>query len=71
VLFAYACAAGAATKSVVSAGSDISIGSWPTTLGQPWYVVKAKADLDPSSSTQTVFVGTSFTTQLFSANEGE
>jgi prepilin-type N-terminal cleavage/methylation domain-containing protein len=70
VLFAYACAAGAATKSVVGAGSDITIGNWPTTLGQPWYVVKARADLDGGGAS-TVFVGTSFANQLFSAHEGE
>jgi hypothetical protein len=70
VLFAYACAAGAANTSVVGAGDDISIGNWPTSLGEPWYVVKARADLD-GGGPETVFVGTSFTTQLFSANEGE
>lgn len=70
VLFAYSCAAGSAATDVVSPGSDITIGNWPTSLGQPWYVIKAVADLDGDNGKQTVFIGTSFTTELFSANDG-
>jgi type IV pilus assembly protein PilA len=70
VLFAYASTAGAADAALTSAGSDISIGGWPTNLGQPWYIVKARADLN-SGGPYTVYVGVSFTTQIFSANEGE
>lgn len=69
VNFAYAAAAGPA-GTIASPGKDISIGSWPSTVGQPWYVIKAKADL-VAGGPSTVFIGTSFTTQLFSANDGE
>jgi len=71
VLFAYACVAGAADKKVIEPGTDIEIENWPEDLGQPWYVIKARADLSASGGTETVFVGTSFTTQLFSANVGD
>lgn len=69
VMFAYACAAGPA-GALASPGSDITIGGWKATLDQPWYVIKAKADL-VGGDASTVFVGTSFTTELFSANAGE
>lgn len=69
VLFAYATTAGG-PGTVASPGSDASIGSWPTTLGRPWYIVKAKADLDGGGAS-SVFVGVSFTTQIFITNEGE
>lgn len=69
VYFAYACAAGG-PGTVTQVGSDISIGNWPTSIGQPWYVIKAKADLDTGGDS-SVFVGVSFTTQIFSAHEGE
>jgi len=70
VFFAYASTAGDGATAVSSVGSDISVGNWPTTLGQPWYVVKARADLRGGGD-YTVFVGASFTTEIFSANEGE
>lgn len=69
VFFAYASTAGA-PGAVAPAGDDASIENWPSTIDQPWYIVKARADLDGGGA-YTVFVGTSFTTQLFSANEGE
>ncbi len=70
VLFVYACTAGAGDENVANPGTDISIGNWPTDVDQPWYVIKAVADLQ-SGGAQSVFVGASFTTQIFSANEGE
>lgn len=70
VLFVYACSAGPASENVEGPGSDISIGSWPTALGQPWYVVKAVADLEAGGH-RSVYVGSSFTNQIFSAHEGE
>jgi type IV pilus assembly protein PilA len=70
VLFVYACAAGADDDAVPSPGTDISIGNWPTAQNGAWYVVKAYADLDAGGE-HTVFVGTSFTTELFSAHDGE
>lgn len=70
VLFGYACVAGAATDTMPAPG-DITIGNWPSAApGAPWYVVKAIADLD-AGGVKTVYVGASFTTQIFSANAGE
>jgi prepilin-type N-terminal cleavage/methylation domain-containing protein len=70
VLFQYACSAGTAAQNVESPGSDIPLGNWPTALGQPWYAVKAVADLNAGGS-RTVYVAASFTNQIFSAHEGE
>jgi prepilin-type N-terminal cleavage/methylation domain-containing protein len=70
VLFVYACDAGPASENVPSV-TDITIGDWPGALGQPWYVVKAVADLDGGGDQRSVYVGASFTNQIFSANEGE
>jgi type II secretory pathway pseudopilin PulG len=73
VLFGYACVAGGPDENVKSPtdSGDISVGNWPSAPpGNPWYAVKAKADLD-AGGPQTVYVAASFTTQIFSANEGE
>jgi type IV pilus assembly protein PilA len=71
VLFAYACQAGGADATPPSPGSDIAVGNWPAAaVGAPWYVVKAHADLDAGGN-ESVYVAASFTTQIFSANEGE
>ncbi|HTA94120.1 MAG TPA: type II secretion system protein [Polyangiaceae bacterium] len=70
VYFAYACTAGAANTTPASPSSDsgsITIANWPTTLAAPWYVVKAYSDLS-GTGVYTVFVGTSFTGDIFSAN---
>lgn len=69
VLFAYATTAGA-PGAVATAGTDASIGNWPATLGEPWYIVKARADLDGGGD-YSVFVGVSFTTQIFATHQGE
>jgi prepilin-type N-terminal cleavage/methylation domain-containing protein len=73
MLFVYACDAGPASENVASPGqnNDITISNWPGALGQPWYVVKAVADLDGGGDQRSVYVGASFTNQIFSANEGE
>ena len=74
VLFKYACTSGTAAEGVDAPGSDISIGNWPSSgsaYGEPWYVVKAVADLTAGGSHQTVYVGSSFTNQIFSAHEGD
>ena len=68
VLFVYACTAGAAGSAPSSPGSDITVGNWPTTAAQPWYVVKARADLD-GDGVNTVFVSGSFTGEIFAANQ--
>lgn len=71
VLFQYACSAGTATEVPDSVGSDITIGNWPAAaIDQPWYAVKAVADLRKGGY-KTVYVGASFTSQIFSAHEGE
>lgn len=71
VLFAYACVAGGADAIPTAPGSDITVSNWPTAAaGTPWYVAKAHADLDEGGN-ETVYVAPSFTTQIFSANEGQ
>jgi prepilin-type N-terminal cleavage/methylation domain-containing protein len=70
VYFAYACTAGAANSAPTAPSSDsgnITVTNWPATLGTPWYVVKAYSDLYGTGA-YTVFVGTSFTGDIFSAN---
>lgn len=70
VLFVYSCAAGAAADALPVPGggaSDITVGNWPANVGAPWYVVKARADLD-GFGRSTVFVGTSFSGDIYSAN---
>jgi prepilin-type N-terminal cleavage/methylation domain-containing protein len=69
VLFVYSCQAGASGASIPAPGgsaSDITVGNWPATVNSPWYVVKAEADFD-GDGRHTVFVGTSFFGELFSA----
>ena len=70
VLFVYACAAGTVGDAFPGPGAGITIGNWPGSQTAPWYVIRAHADLDAGGE-QSVFIGTSFTTQLFSANEGQ
>ncbi|HEY2405854.1 MAG TPA: prepilin-type N-terminal cleavage/methylation domain-containing protein [Polyangiaceae bacterium] len=69
--FVFACVANNDPTSTPAAppAGDITIGSWPSAaLGKPWYVVEAKADFE-GNGIKTVFVGTSFTGDLFSAND--
>jgi len=69
VLFVYACTAGLANTVPTATGSDITVNNWPSgALGQPWYVVKAKADLD-NDGVNTVYIASSFAGEIFSANE--
>ncbi len=71
VLFQYACSAGTAVEVPDAVGSDITIGNWPSAaIDQPWYAVKAVADLRKGGN-RTVYVAASFTSQIFSAHEGE
>ncbi len=70
VLFVYSCVAGASGSAPPAPGgsaSDIAVGNWPATLGSPWYVVKAMADFD-GDGRHTVFVGTSFSGDMFGQN---
>ena len=70
VLFQYSCVAGASGAAIPAPGgggvSDITVGNWPATVNSPWYVVKAEADFEGNGQ-HTVFVGTSFFGELFSA----
>jgi prepilin-type N-terminal cleavage/methylation domain-containing protein len=70
VLFVYSCVSGvsgSAPPAPGGAAGDITVGNWPTTLNAPWYVVKAVADFD-GNGTNTVFVGTSFSGDMFGSN---
>ena len=66
VYFVYGCTAGPAGAAVTATGSDITIGNWPSTTPNAWYVIKAKADLDNNGT--TVFVAGSFAGEIYSAN---
>lgn len=68
VLFQYSCVAGPSGAVAAPGGSasDITVGNWPATVNSPWYVVKAEADFE-GDGRHTVFVGTSFFGELFSA----
>jgi type IV pilus assembly protein PilA len=70
VLFQYSCVAGpsGAVPAPGGAAADITVGNWPATVNSPWYVVKAEADFD-GNGRHTVFVGTSFFGELFSAGD--
>lgn len=69
VLFQYSCVAGASGAAIPAPGgaaSDITVGNWPANVNSPWYVVKAEADFE-GDGRHTVFVGSSFFGELFSA----
>ena len=68
VQFGYASVAGGAGDSVPQPGMANAI-DWPATV-EPWYVVKAAGDLN-GDGTQSIFVGSSFTSEIWSENEGE
>jgi type IV pilus assembly protein PilA len=63
VLYIYGCAAG--PGSMAPAAPGITIGNYPTAAtGQPWYLIKAVADLDGDGTVGT-YVGTSLTAEIF------
>jgi type IV pilus assembly protein PilA len=69
VLFVYACTAGAAGTKPTGTGSDITVTNWPSASStRPWYVVKARGDLD-GDGVNTVFITGSFAGEIFSAND--
>ena len=69
VLFVYASTAGVAGTTPTPTGSDITVTNWPSAAAtKPWYVVKARADLD-GDGVNTVFLSTSFAGEIFSAND--
>jgi type IV pilus assembly protein PilA len=69
VLFVYASTAGAAGTKPSATGSDITVTNWPSAAAtKPWYVVKARADLD-GDGVNTVFITASFAGEIFAAND--
>jgi prepilin-type N-terminal cleavage/methylation domain-containing protein len=69
VRFGYACRAGSGqVASYADPGIDGEL-NWPTSTG-PWYVVRAVADHDPGGKKAT-FVGSSFTSEIYSENEDD
>ncbi|HKO53012.1 MAG TPA: prepilin-type N-terminal cleavage/methylation domain-containing protein [Polyangiaceae bacterium] len=69
VLFVYASTAGIASAKPTATGSDITVANWPSAaLGKPWYIVKARADLD-GDGVNTVFITGSFAGEIFAAND--
>jgi prepilin-type N-terminal cleavage/methylation domain-containing protein len=69
VLFVYATTAGVAGTKPTATGSDITVTNWPTASAtKPWYVVKARADLD-GDGVNTVYLSSSFAGEIFSAND--
>ncbi len=68
VQFGYACVAGGASDSVPQPGTAHTF-TYPTP-GGPWYVVKAVSDFD-ENGIQGIFVSSSFTTEIYSENDGE
>lgn len=70
VLFGYATTAGLAGVSPPQPG-DLERGmEWPNPPGEPWYIVKAVVDQD-GDGTPSVFVGSSFTAEIYSEREGQ
>ncbi len=66
VLFAYSTQAGGPWI----APPDTAFVNWGAPTANPWYAVRARADLDGDTSNYTMLVGSSFSNQIFSANEG-
>ncbi|RYZ02901.1 MAG: prepilin-type N-terminal cleavage/methylation domain-containing protein [Myxococcales bacterium] len=67
VMFIYGCAAGPGSMAPASPG--FTIGNYPTSAtGQPWYLIKAVADLD-GNGTVGSYVGTSLTAEIFPDKE--
>jgi type IV pilus assembly protein PilA len=71
VQYGYACVAGAAGTSPPSVGTTPET-TWPSTdaITGPWYVVKAIGDQDGDSE-ESIFVGSSFTTEIYVEKEAE
>lgn len=68
VQFKYATVAG---NGAFSAPADATWVTWGTPAAAPWYVVMASCDLDGQGGAETQLVGSSFTNQLFSRNDGQ
>jgi prepilin-type N-terminal cleavage/methylation domain-containing protein len=74
VLFTYATVASAAgdtATSAITAPTDANWVDFSSAVARPYYIVMAKCNLDLDSSTApTQLVGSSFTNQIFSRNNG-
>lgn len=68
VIYGYTCVAGEADDSLPQPFVDRTI-TWPTPAG-PWYVVRAIADKDGDGQL-SIFVGSSFTNEIWSENDDE
>lgn len=66
VLFAYSTTAGGAW----TAPPDTGWVNWGAPTANPWYTVRARCDLDGNPGDYTMLVGSSFSNQIFSRNEG-
>lgn len=69
VQFGYACEAGNVGDTVPQPGDPMEDITWPAVEG-PWFVVKALGDLD-GDKVPSVYVGSSFSDEIFQANDGE
>jgi type IV pilus assembly protein PilA len=71
VQYGYACVAGVAGKSPPSVGTTPET-KWPSAdaITGPWYVVKAIGDQDGDGE-ESIFVGSSFTSEIYVENEAE
>jgi prepilin-type N-terminal cleavage/methylation domain-containing protein len=71
VWFVYACAAGSGTQAPAGPQLNDAVENWPAqATGQPWYVVSARGDLN-GDGVESRLTSASFTTQIFTENEGE
>ncbi len=68
VQFGYAMVAGGATDAIPQPGTG-QVFSWPAPNG-PWYVVRAVGDQD-ENGLQSIYVSSSFTTEITVENEGQ
>ena len=68
VLFGYATTAG---TGAFTAPNGTGWVTWGTPSSKPWYSVIARCDLDADNGMKTELASASFTTQIFSAHEGQ
>lgn len=68
VLFGYATTAGTAAFIAPSGTGWVA---WGTPSQKPWYAIAARCDMDADNGTKTELATASFTTQIYSANEGQ
>jgi type IV pilus assembly protein PilA len=69
VIFGYTCVAGNPTDTPPNPGTKQQTISWPVPRG-PWYIVRAIADQDGDGET-SVFVGSSFTSEIYHESDDE